>query len=521
MLIKETWGHYLQERLIKNEDKIAVIDISEHTRYTYRDLLYKSKMIEKALIGSNITRGTHVALVFPNSATWIAIFMALINIGAVPVCLNNENIEEEILYEIKYADARVVITDEATYTKIRCNEVEMGLDLVVLVDRQGQCSQGIHMSFKTFIKNGKLISEKELDEARKKVKYDDILAIQYTSGTTGRPKAVMSVHYKVLNNIKKVGELFNYTSEDKLFSSLPMYHVMGCFFSCLLTFMIGGSLVIMNKFSTENAITALEEEKCTCFHGVPTMFKLILNKMGDRKFKYLDKGMIAGSYCDEETMEDIITKMNMRNIMPLYGQSEACGYTQIRIGDPIEKVKTTVGKSIEGVEIKIVDDQLQEVPIHTQGEILIKSKYFMHGYYKNQEATNQVIIDDWMHTGDLGSLDEEGYLKITGRKKDIIIRGGENISPADIERSLRQYSRIKDAVVVGIPDDIMGQEIAAFIVLDEIGQALKQGEIIEEIEKFIDKHLSKGKRPKYIRVVEGFPATGSGKIQKFKLVQTI
>lgn len=152
MLIKETWGHYLQERLIKNEDKIAVIDISEHTRYTYRDLLYKSKMIEKALIGSNITRGTHVALVFPNSATWIAIFMALINIGAVPVCLNNENIEEEILYEIKYADARVVITDEATYTKIRCNEVEMGLDLVVLVDRQGQCSQGIHISFKTFYK---------------------------------------------------------------------------------------------------------------------------------------------------------------------------------------------------------------------------------------------------------------------------------------------------------------------------------------------------------------------------------
>ncbi len=521
MLIKETWGRYLQERLIENEDKIAIIDISEHTRYTYRDLLYKSKLIEKALIGSHITRGTHVALVFPNSATWIATFLALINIGAVPVCLNHENTEEGLLYEIQYADAKVVITDETTYTKIRCNEAQMGLGLVVLVDRQSQCSKGIHMSFKAFIENGEQIDEKDLDEARKKVRYDDVLALQYTSGTTGRPKAVMSVHYKVLNNMKKVGELFNYTSEDKLFSSLPMYHVMGCFFSCLLPFMVGGSLVIMKKFSTERAITALIEEKCTCFHGVPTMFKLILNKMGDRKFESLDKGMIAGSHCEEEVMEDIINRMNMKNIVPLYGQSEACGYTQVRIGDPIEKVKTTVGRVIEGVEVKIVDDKLQEVPAYAQGEILIKSKYFMHGYYKNQEATNQVIIDDWMHTGDLGTLDEEGYLKITGRKKDIIIRGGENISPADIERSLKQYSRIKDAVVVGIADDIMGQEMAAFVILDEVGQALKKDEVIVDIEKYVATHLLKCKRPKYIRIIEKFPVTGSGKIQKFKLIQSI
>ena len=520
MLIEDTWGHYLQESFIKNKDKVAVIDISEHTRYTYRDLLYKSKAIEKALIGSNITKGTHVALVFPNSITWISMFLALINIGAVPVCLNSESIEEELLYEIQYADVKAVFIDEDTYSKIRYSEQQMNLDLIVVVDRQDQYLERIHMSFKSFIKKGELINDYELNSAREKVRYDDILALQYTSGTTGRPKAVMSMHYKVLNNMKILGELLEYTSDDKLLMPLPLYHAMGCFFSCLLMFMIGGSLVIMKKFSTEQVINVIEEEKCTCVHGVPTMFKLILNKMGDRTFTQLDKGMIAGACCDEKTMYDIINKMNVRNILPLYGQTEACAYTQIRIGDPVEKVIGTVGRAIEGVELKIVNDKLEELPNNTRGEILVKSKYFMHGYYKNQEATNQVIIEGWMHTGDIGALDEEGYLKITGRKKDIIIRGGENISPADIERTLRQHSKIKDVVVVGIPDEIMGQEIAAFIILDSICQMVKE-EIIEELEKYIEKHLSKIKRPKYIRFVEEFPVTGSGKIQNFKLVQAI
>lgn len=521
MLIQDTWGHYLQKSLRENKDKIAIIDINEHTRSTYRDLLHKSKAIEKALIGSNITRGTHVALIFPNSITWISMFLALINIGAVPVCINSESVEEELIYQIKYADVKAIFTDEDTYRKIKNSEQQMDLELMVIVDRQDAYIERVYMSFKTFIKNGELIDDQELNEARAKVRYDDILAVQYTSGTTGRPKAVMSVHYKVLNNIIKVGEIFKYTSEDKLFSSLPMYHVMGCFFSCLLIFMVGGSLVIMKKFSTEQAIRALQEEKCTCIHGVPTMFKLILNKMEDRKFSALDKGMIAGAYCDEKTMDDIINKMDIKNIMPLYGQSEACGYTQIRLGDPVEKIKGTVGRAIEGVEIKIVDDNLEELPTNTQGEILVKSKYFMQSYYKNQEATNQIIIDGWMHTGDLGALDEEGYLKITGRKKDIIIKGGENISPADIERTLRQHSRIKDVVVVGIPDEIMGQEIAAFIILNSTCQLVREEEVIEELNRYIERNLSKIKRPKYIRFIEKFPITGSGKIQKFKLVQAI
>lgn len=521
MLIKETWGNYLRNKFEENEDRIALIDISKNARYTYRDLTMQSNSIEKALIGCGVKRGTHVALIFPSSAMWISTFLALINIGAVPVCLNNDNTDSEIRYAILHSNSRVVITDEETYVKIRLHEAEMDLNLAVIVDRKGYCSEGIHCNLGAFVEQGKWVTESVVNAARQAVRYDDILTIQYTSGTTGMPKAVMSVHYKVLSNIKIFSEIFKYTKEDKVLSSLPMYHVMGCFFTCLLTFMSGGSLVMMDRFKSSRVIDALIDERCTSFHGVPTMYKLIMNKMGDRRFENLKKGMIAGSYCDAQTMEEIITKMGMTYVLPLYGQSEGSGYTQIRIGDPIEKVITTVGRPIEGVTIKIVDDYLNELPVNTEGEILVHSEYLMSGYYKDAGATNKVIIDGWVRTGDLGVLDKEGYLKITGRKKDIIIRGGENISPIDIEFTLKAYTKIKDVVVVGIPDDIMGQEVGAFIILNDEAKELTEEELTADITKYVTENLAKHKRPKHMRFLDGFPLTGSGKIKKFELAKLI
>ena len=320
----------------------------------------QSYKFERAFIGYGIEHGTHVAMVFPSSATWIAAFLALIHIGAVPICIN----------------------------------------------------------------------------------------------------AVMSVHYKVLNNIMEFSKIFKYTKEDKILTSLPMYHVMGCFFTCLLVFMEGASLVLMSKFKTIRAIQALEEEECTSFHGVPTMFKLIMNKMGGYKFPRLDKGMIAGSYCEREAMEDIMQKMGMRNVLPLYGQSEGSGYTQIRIGDPIEKVLTTVDRPIEGVKIKIVDNEMQELPAGMEGEIIVESQYTMAGYYKDPEATAKVLEGGWIHTGDLGKVDEEG-------------------------------------------------------------KKLQEEVLINEIKEHSAALLAKQKCPKFIRFVEEFPLTGSGKIQKTKLAKIV
>lgn len=521
MLIKDTWGHYLENIFQENLKQIAVIDIGRNARYTYRDLLIQTKQFEKAFIGYGIQRGMHVALVFPSSATWISVFLALIHIGAVPVCVNNDNTDGEIRHTVMHSDSRMIITDEETYVKVRLHENEMDLRQIVIVDRRGYCSEELHCTLDTFLAHGEYVTDEMVQEACDQVRYDDILTIQYTSGTTGLPKAVMSVHYKVLNNILRFKDIFKYTNEDKVLTSLPMYHVMGCFFTCLLTFMVGGSLVLMSRFNTKRAIQAIVEEECTSFHGVPTMFKLIMNKMGDSEFPTLKKGMIAGSYCEPEAMEDIINKMGMKYIMPLYGQSEGSGYTQIRIGDPIEKVLTTVGRPIEGITVKIVDNQCNEVPQGVEGEIWIQSDYTMAGYYKDQEATDKVIVEGWIHTGDLGKVDEEGYVVITGRKKDIIIRGGENISPVDIESILRQHEYVRDVVVVGVEDKIMGQEVGACIIVDDKAEEIEENVIKNCIIEHAQKNLAKYKVPKYIEFVKAFPLTGSGKIQKTKLAQTV
>lgn len=521
MIIKETWGRYLESIMEENADRIAVIDIQKNVRCTYRDLTRRSREIEKALIGYGVTRGTHVAMVLPSSSKWLAIFLAMINIGAVPVCLNHDVADEELKFRLKHSESKVVFTNEATYEKIRNMEQELQLEMVVIENRQCKCSPGVHIGWNTFLAQGKEVGDEDIRVARDQVQYDDPLTIQYTSGTTGMPKAVVSVHYRVLSNMLTFEKIFQYTKEDKILSSLPMYHVMGCFFSALLTFIVGGSLVLMGKFNTERVIQALIDEKCTSIHAVPTMYKLILQKLGEREITSLKKGMMGGSYCDRETVEEIRERMHIEAIMPQYGQSEACGYTQVRIGDPMEKVFNTVGRPAEGVEIKILDSKERELPVGETGEVVIRSDYCMAGYYKNDEATNKTIVDGWLHTGDLGRLDEEGYLKIMGRKKDIIIRGGENISPISIEEVLKKHYCIRDVAIVGIPDKIMGQEVGAFIILDEQEKGKKEEEIVEQIKDYAREHLAKYEQPKYIKIINKFPLTGSGKIQKFKLVNMI
>jgi len=521
VLVKDSWGHYLEQAFQENLNRIALVDVSHNARYSYRDLHRQIQMFEKALVGYGISKGTHVALLFPSSATWIVAFLALIRIGAVPVCLNQESTDGEIRRLVLHSDSRIIITDEETYVKVRLHEEEMDLKKVVIIDRKGYCSEKLHCSIDTFLEYGRDVSEERVNISRSEVNYDDILAIQYTSGTTGLPKAVMSVHYKVLSNVILFRDIFKYTKEDKIFSSLPMYHMMGCFFSCLLTFITGGSLVLMSHYKTNKAIQALIDEECTSFHSVPTMFKLIINKIGDRKFTNLNKCMIAGSYCEPEVMKEIKDKLGIQHIFPAYGQSEGNGYTQIRMGDPIEKMLNTVGRPVHGVEIKVVDQHLREVPPYTEGELVVRSDYMMAGYYKDQEATSKLIKDDWIYTGDLGKVDEEGYVMITGRKKDIIVRAGENISPLEIEATLRESEEIKDVVVVGVSDEIMGQEIGACIILEDQAKSLQEEVVEKKIAEYMTKKLAKHKRPKYIKFVESFPLTGSGKIQKTKLAQTM
>lgn len=517
-MIQENWGNYLDKVFLENMNRIAVVDVSKNARYSYRDIMRQTKSIQRALVASGIEKGMHVAMIFPSSADWIECFLALIQLGAVPVCLNNNDSDGELRAAILSSDSRLVITDETTHVKIRLHEEELELIRVIIVDRNGYCSEGLHCSFETFLEEGRSTDDDVIEIMKNNVCYDDILAIQYTSGTTGSPKAVMSVHYRVLSNVILYRDIFRYNKEDKILCSLPMYHMMGCFFTCLLAFATGCSLVIMDKFKTSYAIRTLIEEECTSFHGVPTIYKLILSKIGDSQFTHLKKCMVAGSYCEPEVLKGIRSKMGIEHIFPAYGQTEGNGYTQIRMGDPIEKIFGTVGRPVEGVKIKIVNKDLEEVGVNEEGEVLVQTDYKMAGYYKDQESTNEVIVEDWIHTGDLGKVDEEGYLIITGRSKDIIVRGGENISPVEIELSLKEMCHIKDVVVVGVPDEVMGQEIAACIIIEEEAKRIGEERFKEELASYMKRHLAKHKWPKYIKCVEHFPLTGSGKIQKAKIV---
>ena len=338
----------------------------------------------------------------------------------------------------------------------------------------------------------------------------------YTSGTTGNPKAVMLGQSRILNNVLTFIDNFGYTQEDVILSALPLFHVMGCLFTAMLIFMVGGKLVLTKKFSTKKALQIIQDIKCTSFHGVPTMYQFMLNYCKDYDVTSLKKGMLAGAYCAPEVINEIQDKLGIENIFSCYGQSEGVGFTQIRMSDSDEKKRTTVGRAVDGVELKIVNDEGETLPTGQVGEILAYMPGCMLGYYKNQEATDATIVDGWIHTGDLGFLDKEGYLTIKGRKKELIIRGGENISPSEIEDVIRSYAMVHDVAVVGVPDKVLGEEIAAFI-------QMKPGANFssEEVMAYISQSLPKFKTPKYVYYMDEMPMTSTGKILKRKLVEMV
>jgi len=371
--------------------------------------------------------------------------------------------------------------------------------------------------FTDMINMGKNITDQELEERMNSLDDQDVINMQYTSGTTGFPKGVMLTHHNIVNNARMVGDVMGMTDRDSLLIHVPLFHCFGCVMSTLNCVCHSSAMVMLESFDPGKSLATIDAERCTAVNGVPTMFVAMLHHPDFHKYdtKSLRTGTMAGALCPEETMNQVRTKMHCSEIVIAFGQTECSPVmTMTRRDDPVNLRVTTVGRLLPDVEGKIIDPETgKDVPVNVQGEIVTRSACVMKGYYKMPEETSgDIDKDGWLHTGDLGEVDEIGYFKVTGRIKDMIIRGGENIYPRELENFLYGHPKVMNVQVVGIADKKYGEQVLAAIQLKD-GQKATAEEFIE----FCKGKIARHKIPKYWDFVETYPMTASGKIQKFKV----
>ncbi len=511
----------------------ALVYPDRQLRYNFKELESLVRQIAKGLLDCGIERGDRVALWATNVPEWIVLQFALAKIGAVLVTVNTSLRAAELAYLLKQSESSALITIsgfrdvdyvETIYEIIpELRNAQEGslhtLDFPFLrsVIYIGEESRAGMIGYNSLHRRSKNLSDEKLDTLIAAQDIDDVINMQYTSGTTGFPKGVMLTHRNILNNGYWMGEILGYTPQDRLCLPVPLFHCFGCVIGVLGAYTHATTLVPLDFFDPLKVLQYVEKEKCTAVYGVPTMFIAELEQLDAHHFDLssLRTGVMAGSLCPEPLMRKVIDRMNLREITIAYGLTEASpGITMTPRFDSIELRTQTVGKVIPQVEVKIIDPTTgEECAANVVGELCARGYNIMKGYYNNAKATAEAIdAESWLHTGDQATLDEAGYIRITGRIKDLIIRGGENIAPKEIEDLLLQHPKIADVYIYGVPDERVGEEVAAAI-------RLKSNEILtlEELRAFCEGRIAKFKIPRQLRFVEDFPMTASGKVQKFKL----
>ncbi len=532
-LIHSTIGRLLEQIAETYPDQEAVVYPDRKIRYTYAQFDNLCRQTAKGLMRMGIGKGDHVAIWASNIPEWLAVQFATAKIGAVLVTVNTNYQAHELDYLLKQSDAAALIVMDS-YRGTSYTDILKSLIPELQETEPGQLKSERYPFLKTLIYIGdkrlpgmyhwndteilaKTVSDAELEARMNSLEKDDVINMQYTSGTTGFPKGVMLTHFNVINNAANIAECMALTSQDRMCIPVPFFHCFGCVLGVLACVSVGAAMIPVQEFDPVTVLKTVEKEKCTALHGVPTMFIAELHHPDFDAYDLstLRTGIMAGSPCPSEVMKAVIEKMGMKDITIAYGQTEASPViTQTRAHDSFLKRVETTGRALPHAEVKIVEPgTCHEVQRGVQGELCTRGYHVMKGYYKDEEATRKAINPDgWLFTGDLAVMDEDGYCRITGRLKDMLIRGGENIYPREIEEFLYRHPDILDVQVVGVPDAKFGEEAAAWIKLKD-GKTASP----EEIKDYCKGKIARHKIPRYVIFTDEYPMTASGKIQKYKL----
>jgi fatty-acyl-CoA synthase len=534
-LIGDTIGAHLDRVAALSPDADALVVRQQGIRWTYRQFRDEVNKVAAGLIAVGLKPGDRIGIWSQNNAEWVLTQFATAKAGLILVNINPAYRTHELEYALNKVGCKALILAPSFKSS---DYIAMIRDVAPELDHAEPGKLDAHKvpSLRTVIRMGTDRTPgmlnfgdiadatrdehfARLDELKDILQFDDAINIQFTSGTTGNPKGATLTHHNILNNGFFIGEAMRLTERDRLCIPVPFYHCFGMVLGNLACVTHRACMVIPGEgFEPEAVLNAVQEERCTGLHGVPTMFIAVLNHPRFKEFDLstLRTGIMAGSPCPIEVMKRVAGEMNMREITIAYGMTETSPVSfQSSVDDPLEKRVATVGRIQPHLEVKIVDVEGRIVPVGTPGELLTRGYSVMREYWGDEERTREAIdASRWMHTGDLAVLDEDGYCNIVGRIKDMVIRGGENIYPREIEEFLYTHPKIADVQVFGVPDERYGEQLCAWINIQE-GETLTEQEVVE----FCRDRIAHYKVPRHIRFVEAFPMTVTGKIQKFIMRQ--
>ncbi len=532
-MLDETIGGRFDRIAEKFADRDALIVRHQGIRWTWSNYRKKAEDLAAGLLALGIEPGDRVGIWAPNCSEWCLTQFATAKIGAILVCINPAYRVFELEYVLNKSACKAIVSAECFKSSDYLDMLQRlapelescapgklmsaklpGLEIVI---RTGTETTPGMFNFDEICRSGTQVDHDRMSSTQSGLSPQDVINIQFTSGTTGNPKGAALTHFNILNNANQMAAGMRLTERDRLCIPVPMYHCFGMVLGKLACVTRGAAAVFpSDAFEAAAVLEAVEAERCTALHGVPTMFIAELEHpdFGRYDLSSLRTGIMAGAPCPVEVMKQVIGRMNMSEILIAYGQTECSPVNHMTLADdPIEKRVETVGRAGPHLEVKIIDEAGKTVPIGEPGDICARGYAVMKGYWGDPQRTAETVDEDgWLHSGDLGVMDGEGYVKVVGRLKDMIIRGGENIYPREIEEFLFTHPKIQDAKVIGVPDEKYGEEVCVWVVLKD-GEALTE----EEIRAFCKDHIAYFKVPRYIRLVDEYPMTVTGKVQKFKM----